>query len=588
MAAAAAADGAPRVHDVVVVGAGLSGLCAAERALAGGARGVLLLEAADRVGGRTCAARLACCPSATVDAGGQWLGTRHAEALALAARYGLARQPQYVTGRKLLQVGPVVAAYTGHIPRLSVGQLVDTQLALWGVRALQVALWLLPAAWAAHRALARWADATTVAALCDAWMWTPGGRALLRIVVQALTGCEPRDVSVLALARYVAGSGGSLEEMTDMGPGSVQAWTLAGGAAQLSGRLAADVVAAGAVIACNTRVVGLTRRRDDGGGGGYLVDVRTADGALVTARHVVLALPPPLAAPLAFDPPLPRHRAGLLTGSGMGAIIKMHLVYTTAFWRAAGYSGECVCDVTTDPSGGPAFNVFDGCIPVPADAVAYLVDMETGAPAATPAEVEWLPPTPADTAAGLGNRKYLPCLVAFLNADAGRAWSGVPPAARRDAVLAQLARWFGPPALAPLEVRDKDWGADPFTRGCPIATYGAGVLGRYGLARDLGAPCWSDVDDGTRGGGGEGSARSCRLHWAATETSPVSPGFMDGAIRAGRRAGDEVLAGLGPAGGGGSGSGSKEPPAAAAATAPPLDGGSASPQRLQEPLLTEA
>ncbi len=56
--------------DVLIVGAGLSGLCAAYR-LAERGRSVLVLEARDRAGGRTLSRSLM---GEVIDLGGQWVG----------------------------------------------------------------------------------------------------------------------------------------------------------------------------------------------------------------------------------------------------------------------------------------------------------------------------------------------------------------------------------------------------------------------------------------------------------------------------------------------------------------------------------
>jgi monoamine oxidase len=153
---------------------------------------------------------------------------------------------------------------------------------------------------------------------------------------------------------------------------------------------------------------------------------------------------------------------------------------------------------------------------------------------------------------------YVPGLVVFINGDRAREWSAVDPPARRAAVLAQLERWFGPDAGQPLEYIEKvgtlhfrlcfffsvsrchfhsptkqDWVIDEHTGGCPIATYGANVITRFGLARQLSEPCWPVTIDG---------ATLHRLHWAGTESSDVGTGFMDGAVRAGKRAANAVIA----------------------------------------------
>ncbi|MCA9608562.1 MAG: FAD-dependent oxidoreductase, partial [Myxococcales bacterium] len=56
--------------DAVVIGAGLSGLCAARRLREAGLR-VTVVEARDRVGGRTLSRRLG---EDVIDLGGQWIG----------------------------------------------------------------------------------------------------------------------------------------------------------------------------------------------------------------------------------------------------------------------------------------------------------------------------------------------------------------------------------------------------------------------------------------------------------------------------------------------------------------------------------
>ncbi len=66
--------------DVVVIGAGLSGLTAASRLRAGGAS-VRVLEARERVGGRTLTVPFA---GVSVDLGGQWVGATQDRVLALA------------------------------------------------------------------------------------------------------------------------------------------------------------------------------------------------------------------------------------------------------------------------------------------------------------------------------------------------------------------------------------------------------------------------------------------------------------------------------------------------------------------------
>ena len=87
---------------VVVVGAGLAGLTAAADLAAGGAE-VTVLEARDRVGGRTHGIEVA--PGSWVDAGAAYLGDRHTELNALLAELGLKTTPTTMAGQSRFALG---------------------------------------------------------------------------------------------------------------------------------------------------------------------------------------------------------------------------------------------------------------------------------------------------------------------------------------------------------------------------------------------------------------------------------------------------------------------------------------------------
>jgi monoamine oxidase len=87
-----------RHTDVVIVGAGLAGLSAA-RTLAASGVDVLVLEARDRVGGRTYTR--AASDGTLLDLGGQWIGPTQDLLAALAEDAGVATFPSYVDGENI-------------------------------------------------------------------------------------------------------------------------------------------------------------------------------------------------------------------------------------------------------------------------------------------------------------------------------------------------------------------------------------------------------------------------------------------------------------------------------------------------------
>src|SRR5687768_14685699 len=86
--------------DVVVVGAGFSGLTAARKLEQAGAS-VVVLEADDRLGGRAMPGRIA---GHVIDRGGQWVAPSQAYLLALADEFGVKTYEQYTDGENILDV----------------------------------------------------------------------------------------------------------------------------------------------------------------------------------------------------------------------------------------------------------------------------------------------------------------------------------------------------------------------------------------------------------------------------------------------------------------------------------------------------
>ena len=116
--------------------------------------------------------------------------------------------------------------------------------------------------------------------------------------------------------------------------------------------------------------------------------------------------------------------------------------------------------------------------------------------------------SPADEGPGI--------LLGFTDA---RTFDPLPAADRRDRALAGFATLFGDAALHPIDYVDHCWGTEEFAPGGPTAAVPPGSWTTYG-------PWLREPVDG--------------IHWAGTETADKWTGFLDGAVRSGKRAAAEV------------------------------------------------
>src|SRR5690348_1263936 len=182
--------------DVVIVGAGFSGLMAARTLLAAGVE-PLVVEARDRVGGRTWTRPAS--DGTLLDLGGQWIGPTQRRVLALAGELGVQTFKTYDTGNNIEYRRGERVTYSGAIPThdpIVSADAVEAMLTL-NMMATQVPL---DAPWIASNAL-EW-DAQTFDTWIRANARSDEARELMGLVIQAVFSVEARDVSLLHVLFY--------------------------------------------------------------------------------------------------------------------------------------------------------------------------------------------------------------------------------------------------------------------------------------------------------------------------------------------------------------------------------------------------
>lgn len=413
----AAAAPARRKVDVAIVGAGLAGLTAATELAARG-RSVALLEARDRVGGRTL--NHAVGGGEVVEIGGQWVGPGQDRILARARSLGIGTFKTYTKGAQIFDYLGKQTQFSGLIPPLPEPDAGDFMQLLGKVVQLESTV-PRDRPWSASNAATL--DSQTVETFMLANSSTPGARFLLDLAIKAVFAADPRDVSLLH-ALFYFNSGNGVINLTSTA-GGAQDSRFHGGSQLVSIRMA-QRLAGRIVLGAPVRSVAQDR-------GGVTV---VSDAGTWRARRVIVACAPMLAGRIAYQPALPAARDGLTQRVPQGSAIKYEAVYATPFWRAAGLSGYSNSDRA------PVRFTYDNSPP-------------SGKPGV---------------------------LLGFVVGEDARQLGSQSATARRRAVLGAFERLFGPRASRPRELIEQNWSNEPWTRGCYAGYMPPGVWSDYGPA----------------------------------------------------------------------------------------------------------
>jgi putrescine oxidase len=419
-------------RDVVVIGAGACGLTAATRLKDAGAS-VVVLEARDRVGGRLWTDDSS---GAMLELGGQWVSPDQTALKETLAELGLETFARYRDGDSVY-VGPdgTTRRFTGDIFPASPETEAEIERMIGELDAL-VAEIDPDRPWAHPRA--RELDGITWRAFLERMSPDDEARANVAMFTAEAMLTKPSHAFSALQSLLMAASAGSFSNLVDAD--FILDRRVVGGLQQVPLRLAA---ALGDDVLLSRPV-----RRIDWSADGVTV---TADGdTVVTARRVVLAVPPNLYDRVDYAPTLPLRRHVLHQHLSLGLVIKIHAVYDEPFWRADGLSGT-------------AFSPY-------------------------------LPVHEAYDNSNHGDPRGI--LVGFASDTRADRLLALDPEARKAAILDSLASYYGERAKSPAIYFESDWGSEEWTRGAYAASFDMGGLERFGadLRTPVGPIHWASSD----------------------------------------------------------------------------------------------
>ena len=497
--------------DVVVIGAGLSGLSAVQFLVERDpSLRILILEASDRVGGRLAGYPVEIANSdepKTFDLGAEWVLPVQTNVIELLDRLKLQTLPNEDTSdpnststhlKKLIQVGR--KGTVREIDADSPNTLLPSRPSRdTGIRSWLANLELMYLTWKLDRICrtismanpyaycwssnpdhvmynSRGLDAISVEGFLIANTRFQSVRDVITIKLRWLCGIDPSCMSMLFLLAYANSQAGGF---TNFLYGKIRPLKIANGAWQICERLI-QTFADKTLLRLNEPVQGIATMEISSSkqntesltlntSSSY---VTTKTGSTYKCKHIICAMPPNMVAQIEFSPPLPPSKQYIMKSMQMGSYIKFVITYDEAYWITSGYSGDFV-----SAGGVQKLRSVEG------EPITVLCDGTT--------------------------YDGVPALVGFLGGRLSVQWGQLGNEALRNAILENLSRYFGTWVREPAGFFIKNWSDEPFLEGGSVCAPSVGSMHSFHMLRQ---PYGS-------------------IHFAGTETAVDYYGTMSGAIQ---------------------------------------------------------
>lgn len=416
---AKAEDARGKLWDVVIVGAGLSGLyCANELIFRKPNLQIAVVEARDRVGGKTWTIDY---EGDGIDIGGQWVGPKQPLVLSLIDEFRIetVRQPWFDDPAEIpaSSLSHKNYIHQNGLTNLNSGSslplLPHQQQELTSVvkRIEEMAHKLTEPPFLDVPEAKEW-DHMSVSDFLKANVKCPKVLRELELFVRTVNVAEPSEMNFLHYLYFVKCCG-SCADVGD-GEGGAQTWKLKGGAQQMSIRLAEKLERKGVKIFLSSPVASVTLTSD------HLYQTLTrAHCASFLSHQVVVALSPPLYNDIHFHPPLPPAKQELSRRMFMGGVVKTICIFDAPFWK------EIPFPTTPLETTGPVANLFPAVV--------------------------------------AGNA----ALAGLVGGDIAHEFAKYSDEERQEAVIAQYEKYFQIPLRNRVKYfTSKDWMSEEFSKGC--------------------------------------------------------------------------------------------------------------------------